>query len=779
MKKNKIIYVIGIYIAMCIMMTPTIVEAKGTASGGMSVYGTGGYINGDEYRSGRFYGSVSGSGYDQYYKMTGATSNGACSVSLNSTAGTFKVYDPGELQINMSFSPFLPPNIHITLPTLYKPVNGDCGKWDTKSPSCSSNVNLNKINSSAEMYCNDTGGSGCEKGKITVSSACQQGFEGTLTRSTGVWDRAGNHGTCRYQQKCDKKAPTNCKAQVKYNWNLTEAYVTAYGCNDDNFSNCTSRTVYDNGGVSLTCSDKYGNKSYPWVDVTQLDKVAPNCGSWDISNPPSGKYGNTDAPASVGCSDPSPSSGCAQSRFSGWLGSGIEIKDNAGHTTWCSNSLDRIDKSGPVTSVAFGSGYTNNNINQQTSDSVIPVTVSAYDRGGAGVDRVCYSLSGATNQGEKCVNGSSTTFNIKNDGQTKITAWSFDKAYSYNNGWKYSGGNRSGYVSKTAYIDRTKPDVSVTSDYIKDVWAKDPPAVNINGDDGTNYSGIGSFEWYWSVEKDGTFASDTVVWGGTDVNKPYNTSNVPTGSYPFDPTKVIGEDRENLKQTNSTSQQNTIVVNNPTSLLFNDKIYVHARVCDNAYSTNKTKQPNCTTETYGPISFDNVAPNTNSKITTLKEGIAFDSSDWASEIIFNLMARESTQSGKLHSGMERVEVYFDTNAPHASTNLMQNAIYPTKPYATKYDCDGLNSCLFEVDMLGFSDISVDGKKLWVPKNRADKSKALLEGTRYIRVFAYDVAGNKSEAFDFGPYRWDITRPSITSINFLGNSDTFVEKFEKE
>lgn len=118
----------------------------------------------------------------------------------------------------------------------------------------------------------------------------------------------------------------------------------------------------------------------------------------------------------------------------------ITAYDLAGNKMTIVHNVSNIDREKPITIINTSPGcWTNEDVT---------VTISATDTESK-INRIHYQLNGATTSNQMVHYGNSLTLKLSNNGETTITAYSYDNA-----------GNRSDIVTSTACIDKLKPLVS-------------------------------------------------------------------------------------------------------------------------------------------------------------------------------------------------------------------------------------------------------------------------------------------------------------------------------
>lgn len=603
---------------------------------------------------------------------------------------------------------------------------GGYSKWKVTTynykdgPACS--------NKSYKVTCSDTL-TGCKSTSGTL-------YSNKNDSSLNMYDKVNNKGVAHVDLTKDTSAPSSCSGYAS-KANTWTKEKTIYGqCNRDNLAcgKTGSKNVTTNGTHYVSCYDSCGNSKSVGVYVNKIDRTAPSCGT--VKTPSGSYYYRTSFKVSAGCSDSQ--SGCTKGTYTETktASSGtITIKDKVGWTKSCSYSGVKIDKTKPTTTISYGSGYENIDDKYQSSDSQVPVVISAKDNA-AGVDRVCYRMSGAQSKGDTCVKGSSTTVYVKNAGTTTITAWSYDKARDYpeaGGSGSYNsstGGNKSDPVSKNVWIDRTAPSISFSSNNDGKTWRNTATPVTVTIKD--NGSGVGGYRYYWSTTNSDTYDEGTALYRSSSGNiVSANTSGSWINSKVFTET-------------------------HPTNNAHNDVIYLHVKACDRSFNKN-----NCSTATYKvAIHFDNMKPN--------KPVVDKSSQEWVNKFQLTIRTSENVQSGKKNSGLNTIYTYWDVNPKHqesgytvsnstfSSTASPTNA-HPGNAYVASYNWT-----------LDFANLK---NKL---RNGGESSVgAAAEGSRFIKMRVSDIAGNYSDYLVAGPYKWDTTRPNTKIDDIYGDERTFL------
>ena len=501
-----------------------------------------------------------------------------------------------------------------------------------------------------------------------------------------------------------------------------------------------SKTVTTNQTVTFTCKDKAGNVGASVSrTVTNIDKLKPVCGSVTASN--ANFYYNTAYQVNVPCTDQDKTSsygksGCKKSTYTASTDvSGnysVKIYDNAGNETTCSGNKNLTDTSKPTVTIKLETGQEGYNSNTHfTSNSTVKATISATDSGKAGINKVCYKLSGATSKGETCVAASSTTITISNAGNTTITAYAYDNAYDYNSGSPKWNGNKSNDATKTVYIDRTAPVVNFTTTVSKE-WSNVPPTATFTASD--SQAGLYTVRSAWAPTTNSTEAFNNY----SDTIKNHSASgNAFSHTAPKD-TDISGE------------------------------VYFHVEVCDNAYALYNNHQPNCTNSRLGPFKYDIINPpvpeppgiDENDDGTPDSEA---GSVDWTHVLKNLVFTGKNTNVSVPESGVAKINLYFDNNNPHTNTNI-NKATFNGQPDLVKVCSTDKTSnkptvCRYSIN---FASLKSD------PVQSGEGGPA-TEGVRFIKVEVYDLAGNKSSKV-YGPFKWDTTKSKFTSNVTVSGTD---------
>ena len=620
-------------------------------------------------------------------------------------------------------------------------------------------------------------------GDVGCAGANAQTFKGSGGSVSGTSkDKLGNAGaTCSYSYKTDDTVDS-CKVTGYSTQACVNHDVTAYVSGTDSCAGIASAPdlTFSDSYVNKTstCKDKLGNTKSVTTSVTNIDKIAPDCGSLSYQNPGSSYCTRSNVQFTFGCSDNDGRCGnCTSNSYSAWTNGysgSLTIADTAGNTTTCSMNNAYYDGTAPAITITYGN-HDYINADNYTSDSAVTVYLRATDSGncnggaGAGINRVCYKLSGATTKGETCVSGSNTSFNITAEGITTITAWTFDNARDNNNGsFTYTTGNRSSDVSRSVYIDRTKPDLTLTTSY-DGKWTNKPIITNISTADKAytdgSHSGVKDIEYYFSIS-----SNPSDIWGAENKNRPASGNNVPVNSYGI--ATPVGTKASNGTDGAGKGTYTGSISTPQGDKTLSDMIYIHVRSCDRAMTSNSVPAPNCTTKVLGPYYYDE---KTDDLIITADN----NSHNWTNQLVLTFTVNEQATSSPMSSagdrktsGIDRMELYYDVDYVHEQDTL-SNAIYPSSFDNNKLNCssssnhlmgNGVNSktCTYTID---FNDLRNDPD--------TGTSKVMEEGNRFIKVRVYDVAQNYTEK-SFGPYRFDITKNKLSNIKFSGQEGLFVE-----
>lgn len=582
---------------------------------------------------------------------------------------------------------------------------------------------------SYSMGCSDNQ-SGC-KGTDTLTIKAGSN-RGTMV----VEDWAGNGRAAQITIKRDGTGPNGWYPYITpTGWTRTASLCgrctsdTGAGCGYDK---CV--TVTSNGNKQVCAQDAIGNLSCGTYNVTNIDRTPPSCGT--ITKPDGNYWYRTSFNVSSRCSDSQ--SGCARNPFteSENTPSGtVAIWDVLGNTDYCPFSGVAVDTTGPTTTIKFNEAHKDDSEKYQASEEV-EVIISATDSQ-SGVNRVCYRMSGATNIGDTCVNGSSTKVYVSAEGKTAITAWSYDNARDYvsaTNSGAYTTGNKSANVSLNAYVDYTVPTINISSNNDGKTWSNKATPVTVNITDAG--SGIGYYRYYWSTTDSDIYDESTALYrsgSGNVVNTTLSTN-----------------------ASGNWYNSRTITETNPTNLAHNDVIYLHVQACDRSFYKN-----NCSTKTYKVgIHFDNVKPETPT--------LSSMSQEWVNKYQLTINASEFIQTNKQNSGLNTIYTYWDTNVNHQEASFTrENSSYsstanltnanPSNTYTAKYN--------WTIDFANLKNML---------KNGAESSVgAATEGSRFIRIRVTDIAGNWSDYLTAGPFKWDTTSPIAEITDITGDERTFL------
>ena len=586
-------------------------------------------------------------------------------------------------------------------------------------------------NVSHTWTCSDSG-SGCQSGSYT-------GW-GTGTISVGASDNTCNTSGASFTPNRDGTPPS--RIQPVLSTSACTRELTLYGrCLQDGggCAGCgydlNNGVITANGTYHYAAQDGVGNQSSSTVTINTIDRIPPSCTG--ITKPDNNYWYRTNFDVSSSCSDTG-CAGCVASKFTeskNTSSGNITIRDTVGNTTSCPYDSVKVDTSKPTTTIAYGPAYTQMNDKLHASDTEVEVLIEASDTQ-AGVDRVCYSLSGATTKGDTCENGDNTKVYIANEGNTTVTAWSYDKARDYNantNSGSYDiakGGNRSDNVNKVVYVDRTAPNIEFTSTNDGKTWSNKATPVTITLKDGG--SGVSYYDYYWS----------------TSNSDAYDTSSA------LD--RTTGGNIVHTDMSDSWVSNKAFIETNPTNMAHNDVIYLHVKACDRSFYTN-----NCSTATYTTgIHFDNLKPMA-PEVDKMEQ-------EWVNKFSLKITTNEHVQTGKQHSGLSTIFTYWDENEKHKEEGMSrENSTYsktanltnsnPKNKYNPRYNWT-----------LNFKDLKhmlTDGEEL--------SAGACEEGSRFIKICVSDIAGNESEFLVAGPYKWDTTNPYTELVKMRGDERTFL------
>lgn len=590
---------------------------------------------------------------------------------------------------------------------------------------------------------NDWGGFGAALNQYTMSMPLE-GFPKNKETNQPSHNVFGELEYCKLRKGyyVDGDTPKCGTSQSPTGW--TNGSVKVSKTCSDGGSGCVapteSKTVTTNQTVTFTCKDKAGNVGASEErTVTNIDKLKPVCGSVTAKN--ANFYYNTAYQVNVPCTDQDKTSsygksGCKKSTYTASTDvSGnysVKIYDNAGNETTCSGNKNLTDTSKPTVTIKLETGQEGYNSNTHfTSNSTVKATISATDSGKAGINKVCYKLSGATSKGETCVAASSTTITISNAGNTTITAYAYDNAYDYNGGSPKWNGNKSNDATKTVYIDRTAPVVNFTTTVSKE-WSNVPPTATFTASD--SQAGLYTVRSAWAPTTNSTEAFNNY----SDTIKNHSASgNAFSHTAPKD-TDISGE------------------------------VYFHVEVCDNAYALYNNHQPNCTNSRLGPFKYDIINPpvpeppgiDENDDGTPDSEA---GSVDWTHVLKNLVFTGKNTNVSVPESGVAKINLYFDNNNPHTNTNI-NKATFNGQPDLVKVCSTDKTSnkptvCRYSIN---FASLKSD------PVQSGEGGPA-TEGVRFIKVEVYDLAGNKSSKV-YGPFKWDTTKSKFTSNVTVSGTD---------
>lgn len=590
--------------------------------------------------------------------------------------------------------------------------------------------------------CTDSGGSGCAAGTYSTTTT------GNTASVTG-YDKAYSGGNATISSSVtinrDGTGPSKTIGVISTSACTTSLNLWGRCLADSGCAGCGADTYYGqitaNGTYYYTAKDSVGNATTGAATITNIDRNPPECG--DIVYPNKSYYYKSSFNVGAKCVNDGSCSGCSKSTFteSKNTPSGtVAIWDTLGNVRACTYSGVKVDTTAPTTTIKFNDAYTADTEKYQASEE-IEVLISATDNSnGSGVNRVCYRMSGATNIGDTCVNGSSTKVYVSAEGRTAITAWSYDNARDYvsaTNSGSYNantGGNKSSNVSLNAYVDYTAPTINISSNNDGKTWSNKATPVTVNITDAG--SGIGYYRYYWSTTDSDIYDESTALYrsgSGNVVNTTLSTN-----------------------ASGNWYNSRTITETNPTNLAHNDVIYLHVQACDRSFYKN-----NCSTKTYKVgIHFDNVKPETPT--------LSSMSQEWVNKYQLTINTSEFIQTNKQNSGLNTIYTYWDTNINHQEASFTrENSSYsstanltnanPSNTYTAKYN--------WTIDFANLKNML---------KNGAESSVgAATEGSRFIRIRVTDIAGNWSDYLTAGPFKWDTTSPIAEITDITGDERTFL------
>ena len=786
MKKIRNIFIIFFTL---IIALPHLTNAL-TMSVSASHFNEGTVIGGDCSKSKKFKGSGEMGNPPSNTQSKATSISGTCSSSGATSASCSR----GNIMTGGNYSE------SGTAIATYRTYMASSIKTETANGSDSTYINANTIDQSPTIACtfseytSGTVVNNCAKSSDRISArfnvtdngcagARDQVFSGSNGTIQGTSeDKLGNVGrTCIKYYSTDDTVDS-CKVTGYSTQACVNHDVTAYVSGTDSCAGIASAPdlTFSDSYVNKTstCKDKLGNTKSVTTSVTNIDKIAPDCGSLSYQNPGSSYCTRSNVQFTFGCSDNDGRCGnCTSNSYSAWTNGysgSLTIADTAGNTTTCSMNNAYYDGTAPAITITYGN-HDYINADNYTSDSAVTVYLRATDSGncnggaGAGINRVCYKLSGATTKGETCVSGSNTSFNITAEGITTITAWTFDNARDNNNGsFTYTTGNRSSDVSRSVYIDRTKPDLTLTTSY-DGKWTNKPIITNISTADKAysdgSHSGVKDIEYYFSIS-----SNPSDIWGAENKNRPASGNNVPVNSYGI--ATPVGTKASNGTDAAGKGTYTGSISTPQGDKTLSDMIYIHVRSCDRAMTSNSVPAPNCTTKVLGPYYYDE---KTDDLIITANN----NSHNWTNQLVLTFTVTEQAVSSPMASagdrktsGIDRMELYYDVDYVHEQDTL-SNAIYPSSFDNNKLNCSSSNdhlmgsgsnskTCTYTID---FNDLRNDPD--------TGSSKVMEEGNRFIKVRVYDVAQNYTEK-SFGPYRFDITKNKLSNIKFSGQEGLFVE-----
>lgn len=301
----------------------------------------------------------------------GSSVNVRGTISVNWISATIDYKNPG------SYTQYFSDDIQLS--SNYDTTPPDCG---TITINGRSNGWFKAGSYTAKMSAKEggVGFGGCWKNKEFSSGISSSG--GTQSVTIGAADEFGNHRNCSQSFNFDGTAPGCSATYVNNGWTNQSVYVQGH-CSDSQ-SGCngtpSGTAIAEDQTVTLTCRDNVGNERNASVQVTNIDKTPPSCGSVSSTRPSGGGWTRESIPVTVGCWDAK--SGCTQGSTTQMISGGwgnIGIADNATNTSGCDVGYDFWDGTAPSVKIQLDEAHDINSIEAQSIDDQVTVSIGSAD----------------------------------------------------------------------------------------------------------------------------------------------------------------------------------------------------------------------------------------------------------------------------------------------------------------------------------------------------------------------------------------------------------------
>ena len=454
--------------------------------------------------------------------------------------------------------------------------------------------------------------------------------------------------------------------------------------------------------------------------------------------------------------------------------------------------------SGSNTPQNVSTSNVNNNQNSSTFWSSVDITVQYWGTDPAGGN----SFTGNTYNGRSGIKRLCTRMKNNNVNGGALTAWSCQNISDQQDGnatdsgryrtvtvpaATYSGvttvyakvqdwaGNWSSEVSQNVYIDTTAPKAVSDSNTSKGGFTETSS--------GQNYNSM----------KNPIYNSETLVrpWVNVPVNSVFkgtdNTANQYAGSYHFG---YLWTNREftdaELNKANwyyyNNSDKSAGIANGTTSFslpgttnpLRTDYYYLYTRVCDNV----KIGPSNCQIFKSKLVRFDNDKPRIDN-ILDITQGESDNDAmsvsnghGWTNKLKVKITTHDEPTDA-LRSEVVFLKFQWNTNnntdtddKSQATFDNVENAYPNASTPPTSYSENGWTyvKCTNEDADANYCSAEIDFNTF------VKNTSPVNEGWRFLKIAIVDKAGNVSgdNGIVYGPFRFDITPPEITGLEFRGH-----------
>ena len=454
--------------------------------------------------------------------------------------------------------------------------------------------------------------------------------------------------------------------------------------------------------------------------------------------------------------------------------------------------------SGSNTPQNVSTSNVNNNQNSSTFWSSVDITVQYWGTDPAGGN----SFTGNTYNGRSGIKRLCTRMKNNNVNGGALTAWSCQNISDQQDGnatdsgryrtvtvpaATYSGvttvyakvqdwaGNWSSEVSQNVYIDTTAPKAVSDSNTSKGGFTETS--------NGQNYNSM----------KNPIYNSETLVrpWVNIPVNSVFkgtdNTANQYAGSYHFG---YLWTNREftdaELNKANwyyyNNSDKSAGIANGTTSFslpgttnpLRTDYYYLYTRVCDNV----KIGPSNCQIFKSKLVRFDNDKPRIDN-ILDITQGESDNDAmsvsnghGWTNKLKVKITTHDEPTDA-LRSQVGFIKFKWNTNnntdtddKSQATFDNVENAYPNASTSPTSYSENGWTyvKCTNEDADANYCSAEINFNTF------VKNTSPVNEGWRFLKIAIVDKAGNVSgdNGIVYGPFRFDITPPEITGLEFRGH-----------